>query len=52
MPVPKYNKDEVVYKQVLLLVKEIELLYNLSNGLPKRKKQYIKDRFKKIWKST
>lgn len=47
----KYNRDEEVYWRIIELIKEIELLYALSNDIPKRRCQYIKDRFKKIWKS-
>ena len=50
MSIKKNIKDEAVYWQILLLIKEIELIYNLSNGLSKRRRQYIRDRFKRIWK--
>ena len=47
----KHTKDETAYRNILLLIREIELMYNLSNGLSKRRRQYIRDRFKKIWKN-
>lgn len=50
MSLKKYTGDEDIYWQILLLIKQIEDLYALSSGLTKRRRQYVRDRFKRIWK--
>jgi hypothetical protein len=52
MSIKKNINDEAVYKQILLMVKELELLYNLSNGLSKKKRQDILIKLNKVLSSN
>jgi len=52
MSIKKNINDEAVYKQILLMIKELELLYNLSNGLSKKKRQNILNRLNKVLSSN
>jgi hypothetical protein len=43
------TQSDAIYWKMLDILRQLELMYNLSSKLPKAKRQYLRKKAKEIW---